>query len=183
MVKSCNRGNKLYRCSYLGHSGEPCCEQIVHRRCCFAMEGFRNRLPHVGCQVYVQDSIGGEVAVYLADDSLLEGDRVIILCPLLYHVLLAGTRPLCYVMYTWFCIAANMVMIMHVSIVKPVDLGRYINFNLWNDSNLPVCTNLRHFFMSLLNPVAHITLKSALKSLSPTSNQVVVSDCLTVRWI
>ena len=26
-----------------------------------------------------------------------------------------------------------MVMIMHVSIVKPVDLGRYINFKLWNE--------------------------------------------------
>ena len=63
-----------------------------------------------------------------------------------------------------------------------VDLGRYINFKLWNDSNLPVCTNLRHFFMSLLNPVAHIILRSALKSLSQTSNQEVVSDCLTVRW-
>ena len=39
------------------------------------MEGFRNRLPHVGFQVHVQDSIGGEVAVYLADDGLLEGDK------------------------------------------------------------------------------------------------------------
>ena len=75
-----------------------------------------------------------------------------------------------------------MVMIMVVVIVKPVDLGSYINFKLWNDSKLPVCTKLQHFFVSLLNFVAHITLKSALKSLSSTSNQVVVSDDPTSRW-
>ena len=70
-----------------------------------------------------------------------------------------------------------MVMIMVVVIVKPVDSGK-----LWNDSKLPVCTKLQHFFVSLLNFVAHITLKSALKSLSSTSNQVVVSDDPTSRW-
>ena len=57
------------------------------------MESFWNRLPDIGCQVHVQYSIRDEVAVDLADDGLLEGDSVI-LCPLLYHVLLAGTRPL-----------------------------------------------------------------------------------------
>ena len=62
------------------------------------MESFWNRLPDIGCQVHVQYSIRDEVAVDLADDGLLEGDSVI-LCPLLYHVLLAGTRPLCYVVY------------------------------------------------------------------------------------
>ena len=119
MVKSCNRGNKLYRCSYLGHSGEPCCEQIVHRRCWFAMECFRNRLPHVGCQVYVQDSIGVRLLftslmmIFLKKTEsysvlsfttcfLLARDHCATWCTL---------AELFCSMYNWFCIAANMVMI------------------------------------------------------------------------